>query len=121
MGMPKQVKIGPQVFTVVERSKADDGMLNDGCFGYTMDMSNLIVVDVDIHVTKKQVTLLHEIMHACRMVFEGPTKPSKSDDADTWEHHFIGVWESSLLLVLRENPDIVKWLISDGGTVPPKK
>jgi hypothetical protein len=55
------------------------------------------------------------------MVFEGPTKPSKSDDADTWEHHFIGVWESSLLLVLRENPDIVKWLISDGGTVPPKK
>jgi hypothetical protein len=116
MAMPKQVKVGPQVFKIVERSKIDDGMLNDGSFGYTLDMANLIVVDADIHITKKQVTLLHEIMHACRMVFEGPTKPSKSDDADAWEHHFIGVWESSLLLVLRENPDIVKWLTTNGGT-----
>jgi hypothetical protein len=121
MVMPKQVKIGPQVFKIVERSKIDDGMLNDGSFGYTLDMANLIVVDADIHITKKQVTLLHEIMHACRMVFEGTSKPSKSDDADVWEHHFIGVWESSLLLVLRENPDIVKWLVSNGGTEPVKK
>ncbi len=121
MAIPNQVKIGPQIFNIVERLKSDDGMLNDDTFGYTLDLSNLIVIDQDLHVTKKQVTLLHEIMHACRMVFEGPSKPSKSDDADVWEHHFIGIWESSLLLVLRENPDIVKWLVSNGGTIPTKK
>lgn len=110
--MPKSVKIGPQVFDIIERSQKEDGMLNDGSYGYTLDTKNTIVIDKDVHLSKKQVTLLHEIMHAARMVFESPTKPSKSATYEDWEHFFIGVWENSLLMILRENPDIVNWLIN---------
>jgi Zn-dependent peptidase ImmA (M78 family) len=109
--MPKQVKIGIQVFDIVERKRKEDGMLNDGNYGYTLDDRNLIVVAADMHVSKKQVTLLHEIMHAARMVWESPTKPKKNAEFEDWEHYFIGVWETSLLLVLRDNPDVVSWLL----------
>jgi hypothetical protein len=110
--LPKSVKIGVQVFTIEERDPKKDGMLNDGSYGYTLDGKNLIVVDSTIHITKKQVTLLHEIMHAARMVWENPTsKPGKSAGHDEWEHYFIGVWETSLLLIMRENPKLMEWLL----------
>jgi hypothetical protein len=110
MQTPKSVKIGAQLFEIVEHERKKDATLHDGNYGYTIDEHNIIVIDANIHMTKKQVTLLHEIMHAARMVFEGPVKPADGASADDWEHHFIGVWETSLLMVLRDNPEIVKWL-----------
>jgi hypothetical protein len=108
--MPTQVKIGAQVFDIVERSRKKDGMLNDETYGYTLDKENLIVVDADIHITKKQVTLLHEIMHACRLVFDTGIKPKKTDEFDVWEHFFIGAWETSLIMVFRDNPKILNYI-----------
>jgi len=35
--MIKSVKVGPQKFTIVERSPKEDGMLNEGAYGYTLD------------------------------------------------------------------------------------
>jgi hypothetical protein len=111
--LPKRIKVGTQVFDVVERSQKEDGMLNDGSYGYTLDTHNTIVIDKDIHPSKKTVTLLHELMHAARMVFENQTKPNKSASFEDWEHHFIGIWENSLLMVLRDNPDLVAYLLKD--------
>ena len=109
--LPKSIKIGPQVFEVIERSHAEDGMLNDGSYGYTLDTKNVIVIDSEIHETKKRVTLFHEVMHAARMVNEPPTKPKKNAEFEEWEHYFIGVWENSLLLVLKDNPQLVEYLL----------
>jgi ribonucleotide reductase alpha subunit len=109
--IPTQVKIGAQVFDIVERSHKKDGMLNDDTYGYTLDKENLIVVDSDIHITKKQVTLLHEIMHACRLVFDNGVRPKKIDEFDVWEHYFIGAWETSLIMVFRDNPKVLAYLI----------
>lgn len=109
-GMPSQVIIGTQVFDIVWRKRKDDATLHEGNYGYTLDEANLIVIDIDIHKTKKQVTLLHEIMHAARMTFDNEAKPGPKASFEEWEHYFIGVWENSLLLVLRDNPDIVRWL-----------
>jgi Zn-dependent peptidase ImmA (M78 family) len=111
--MPTSIKIGTQVFNVIERSADVDGMLTDNTYGYTLDEKNLIVVDADIHKTKKQITLLHEILHACRMVFDNSLKPKKTDDFDTWEHYFIGTIENSLLLVFSQNPGLIDWLLED--------
>lgn len=114
--LPKSVRIGAQVFSIEERDPKKDGMLNDGSYGYTLDGKNLIVIDSTIHITKKQVTLLHEIMHAARMVWENPTsKPGKSAGHDEWEHYFIGLWETSLLLIMRDNPKLVEWLTKDSS------
>lgn len=110
--IPKSVKIGTQVFTIEERDPKKDGMLNDGSYGYTLDSKNLIVIDSTIHLSKKQVTLYHEIMHAARMANEGAGgRPGKNATFEDWEHHFIGIWENSMLLVLQDNPKLVEWLI----------
>lgn len=110
MTIPKTVKIGVQTFDIVLKHRKDDATLHEGNYGYTLDEANLIVIDADIHKTKQQVTLLHEILHACRMVFDNETKPGSKSSFDDWEHYFIGVFENSLLMVLRDNPEIVKWL-----------
>jgi Zn-dependent peptidase ImmA (M78 family) len=109
--MPKQVKVGLQTFKIVEKTNLDDGMLSDGSYGYTLENQNLIVIDKNIPKSKKQVTVLHEVLHACRMSLEGPTRPKKSDDYETWEHHFIGIYENAVLMVMRDNPTLLKWLL----------
>jgi Mlc titration factor MtfA (ptsG expression regulator) len=107
-----KVKIGPQTFKIEFRSEKSDGMLHDGNYGYTLDQGNLIVVSSDISLSKQQVTLMHEILHASRMIFEGTSIPRRKAEYDEWEHHFISIFESSFLMFIKDNPDIIEWLNS---------
>lgn len=109
--MIDSVKIGPQVFDVEFRSTREDGMLNDNTYGYTLDQGNLIVIASDISESKQQVTMVHEILHSARMILEGATKPQKKADYDEWEHHFIGIFENAFLMIMQDNPNLVKWLM----------
>lgn len=109
--VPKSVKIGVQVFDIVEHTQKEDGMLNEGSYGYTLDTQNVIVIDSQLHISKKKVTVLHEILHAARMVFDNSIKPKKTDDFEAWEHYFIGIWENSLIMVFRENPELLEWIL----------
>lgn len=111
--VPKSVKVGVQVFDIIERTQKQDGMLNDGSYGYTIDTQNVIVIDSQLHISKKKVTVMHEILHAARMIFDNSVKPKKADDFEAWEHYFIGVWENSLIMVMRDNPELIEWLISE--------
>jgi len=111
---PSRVKIGPQVFDIEFRNPQKDGMLNDGNIGYTLDAGNLIVISNDLSLSKQQVTLLHEILHAMRMIFENGM-PKKGAKYDEWEHYFIGVYENSILMLMRDNPELMEWLGSDKG------
>lgn len=104
------IKIGPQNYNVVERLRQEDGMLNDGSYAYTLDHGNLIVIDKDIAQSKKQVTLLHEILHAIRFNNDALPKPKRKDDFEEWEHYFIALYEGNLLSVLKDNPQLVEWL-----------
>lgn len=106
--LPKQVKIGPQTFTIEFRDPAKDGMLNDGSIGYTLDSGNLIVISKNISLSKQQVTLMHEILHAMRMIFENGM-PKKNASYEKWEHFFIGVYENAMLMLMRDNPELVEW------------
>lgn len=109
---PKKIKIGPQTFSVEFRDPKKDGMLNDGNVGYTLDAGNLIVISNDISLSKQQVTLMHEILHAMRMIFENGM-PKKNASYDKWEHYFIGVYENSLLMMFRDNPELMEWLTNE--------
>ncbi len=113
MNPPAKIRIGTQVFEVVLRDRKSDGMLNDGTFGYTQDNDNLIVIDSALTATRQRSTLVHELMHAIRMVFNTPVKPKKSDDFETWEHWFIAIYEETLLIVLRDNPELLKYLTEE--------
>jgi hypothetical protein len=111
MKMPSRVKVGAQIFKVEERTVKQDGTLNDNSYGYTLDQGNLIVLDANIAFTKKQQTLLHEIIHAIGMVYgSGQREPTQKDTYETWEHHFIGIWESPMLSFIKDNPEVVEWL-----------
>ena len=109
----KSVKIGAQVFDIAERTKKQDSLLAESNYGYTRDDINLIVVDSTLHLTKKKVTLLHEVLHAARMVFELSVRPSDKASFDDWEHYFISIYEQSLITILKDNPELLKWLIKD--------
>ena len=110
--LPSKVKIGPQTFSIEFRDPNQDGMLNDGTLGYTLDAGNLIVVSKDLPKTKQRVTLMHEILHACRMIFENGM-PEKGAKYNEWEHFFIGVYENSLIMIMRDNPELMEWLINE--------
>ncbi len=109
--MIDSVKIGPQVFGVEFRNTREDGMLNDNSYGYTLDQGNLIVVSADISLSKQQVTLVHEILHAARMILEGTSKPKKKAEYEEWEHHFISIYENAFIMIMQDNPELVKWLL----------
>lgn len=104
-----KIKIGPQDFTIEFRNPDQDGMLSDGTHGYTLDYGNLIVISRNLSPSKQRVVLVHEILHACRMVLEGDM-PTKKKDYAAWEHYFIGIYENALLMLIRDNPDLVEWL-----------
>ena len=111
MSIPNRVKIGAQIFKIEERSVKQDGTLNDNSYGYTLDQGNLIVIDANIAFTKKQQTLLHEVIHALGMVHtSGMKQPGPKDEYEVWEHHFIGIWESPMLMFIKDNPEAVAWL-----------
>ena len=111
--MIKSIKIGPQRFTIIERSPDEDGMLSDGAYGYTLDSKNVIVIASDLGNGKQKITLLHEVLHAIRMSNEGMPKPSKDDDFEAWEHYFIAMYETGLLAVLKDNPKLTEWLLDE--------
>lgn len=112
MKPPSKIIVGTQVFEVVFRTRQNDGMLNDSNYGYTLDTENLIVVDSSLAESKKKITLWHEILHAVGFVFDTSVKPTKKDDFATWEHYFIGIYEEGLVMVLRDNPELVEYLRS---------
>jgi hypothetical protein len=106
---PKQVTIGPQTFRIEFRDSLSDGMLGSSNYGYTLDQGNLIVIAKDLSLNKQQVTLMHEILHAMRMIFENGM-PKKKAAYEEWEHFFIGVYENALLMLIRDNPELMEWL-----------
>jgi hypothetical protein len=106
--MPKQIKVGSQIFKVVTRDPANDGMLQEAV-GYSLDDQNLIVISNKLGESKKRQTLMHEILHCLKFAFYAGHYPL-TKDLDTWEHFFIHLYEEPLVMVLRDNPALVKYL-----------
>ncbi len=115
MKTPTSVKIGSQAFDIVERSRGKDSSLSDDSVGYTLDRENIIVLDESLPLSKKRVTLLHEILHAIRMVYDTSIAPKKTDSFETWEHYFIGLFEEGILSFMQDNPEVVAYLTNKTG------
>lgn len=115
--MPTDIQIGTQHWTVIERSSNIDDSLSSSAYGYTLDRSSTIVIDVDATPSRKRQTLLHELLHAIRFSMGSPITPAPNDDesktTEAWEHYFIGIYEEGLLLTLRNNPDVLNYLLSE--------
>lgn len=109
--LPTSVLIGQRVFTIEERISFDDDTM-DTAYGYVSFNSDRIVLRRDLTEGMRRSTLLHEILHAARQVF-APTVPDPKsfEKKMEMEHWFIGVWEESLITILRSNPEVAKFLL----------
>jgi len=111
--MPSEVQIGTQLWAIEERDRNRDSALSDDAYGYTLNRDSLIIIDSLATPSRKRQTLLHELMHAVRHTLGSPITPKNDDDSDTWEHFFIAMYEEGLLLIIRENPEVLEYLLSE--------
>jgi Zn-dependent peptidase ImmA (M78 family) len=116
--VPNKIKIGAQDWTVIERSRDDDGLISEDSYGYTLQKSNTIILDKHCPPSRKRQTLFHELFHAIRFSNgSSGIKPSLEDAQSEdlisiWEHYFIAMYEDTMLSVLRENSNLTKYLLS---------
>ena len=116
--LPTTIKIGSQIWSVEERTKTTDGLLNDGSYGYTIQEGNIIVLDKFATASRKRQVLFHELFHAIRFSSGSSGIKPNLDDVqpneiiDVWEHYFIAMYEDALLVLLRDNPAVSDYLLS---------
>lgn len=117
--VPTKIKIGAQDWTIIERSRSDDGFIDGDAYGYTLQKSNVIVIDKDCPPSRKRQTLFHELFHAIRFSNgSSGIKPNMEEVLPdevilTWEHYFIAMYEDTMLSTLRENPKLMEYLLSN--------
>jgi hypothetical protein len=109
--LPSKIRLGSQVWdvSVQKRKHASD----DGHYGFTNAKDNTIVLDAELPESMLRTTLLHELLHAIGVTFGGSFKPAKATDYLDWEHYWIGLYEEPLVMLLRDNPELVGFLLAD--------
>lgn len=110
MRMPKSVKIGSQVWEVSEQKRKH---AMDNHYGITNGKDNSIVIDAELSPSMARVTLFHELLHAIRITFGGSLAPNKWLDYTEAEHFWIGLYEEPVVAMLRDNPELVKYLVDE--------
>lgn len=109
--IPSKIKIGSQIWEVSEQSRKHSA--DPSHYGFTADKDLSIIIDKEMPQSLKRTTLLHEILHAIRFTFGGSYAPAEDTSYLEWEHYWIGLYEEPLLQILRDNPDLVAYLLSD--------
>lgn len=110
--LPKTVKVGSQTYKIIERLQNVDATLG-GAYAYTLVDENLIVMRQDLHIERKRSILIHELLHALIFTFSRSDRVERNDNYDDWEHHFITMIQEPLTMLLRDNPDLVDFLLDD--------
>ncbi len=110
--LPTAVTVGSQVYRIVERTPGEDGGLSDS-HAYTLNASNLICLSVELPLARKRSFLMHELLHAMIFTFSQSERNDKSENHDEWEHYFIGLVQEPIVMLLRDNPDLLEYLTTD--------
>ncbi len=109
--LPSSVRIGSQVWDVSEQKRKHSS--DDGHYGFTNPKDNTIVIDSDLPLSMKRTTLVHELLHAIKVTFGGSFQPAKSTEFIEWEHYFIGLYEEPITMIIRDNPELMEFLLAD--------
>lgn len=107
MTRPKTVKISPYLWSIKwsRQSVLSFHPNGDACGACDME-SMSIAVDPGKHEDYARATLLHEILHAC-------IRSSDPTLDDEHEETVVAAMTGPLLSMLRDNPDIVEYLMDD--------
>lgn len=110
MRLPSEVKIGSQIWTITAQRRKHSAAPDH--YGWTGDKDLSIVIDSEMPLSLQRTTLFHELLHAVRFTFGGSFNPGKNLPYDELEHYFIGLYEEPVVAMLRENPELVAFLVS---------
>jgi hypothetical protein len=97
--IPKTVKVGPHVYSILRKSKAE--MKDHGLCDWDQVQ---IKIQERLRKSKAQEVLLHEVLHAC-------CYPNMADVQNKTDEEFVDTVSPLLLQVLRDNPELVEYLI----------
>lgn len=104
-----KIKIGPYKFTVVfdkkKQLEAQKKLKQGDTFGMMDPFSQTIWVDPDQAEDSKADTLLHEVLHAVWLAAGAHESKPKTEEA------VISTLTPGLLCALRNNPNLVKFLV----------
>jgi hypothetical protein len=110
-GQPHRVHVGPHLYDVIYDKDAIYKLsVNHGeqCVGHCDVLDLIITIDPDQADSQIRDTLLHEVLHACLDLIG----INGDIDADT-EEKLVRRLAPILLLVLRDNQQLVSYLTSD--------
>lgn len=109
--LPSSVRIGPVRYRITEdindfhksTHRLEAGEANGVCDNEQL----LIVINPEVDPQYKRTILMHEIIHACFSVAGQP----RLDDQDANEERFIQSIDAWLVLVLRDNPRVLAYIL----------
>lgn len=115
--IPKSIKVGPIKYRVT--TSKEDWMFIEhdqgrkGDYGFTKPELATIYINAKFDIQTQRSTLLHEAMHAITQSIMGRpdwSEGSLGEDASAREESVISMLEAPLLMLLRDNPSLVKFL-----------
>lgn len=127
MTIPARIKVGPLTYSVLTdadaiKAASDSAEIEKGSeWSAFSDHDKLIVgINPDNPVNCQQRDLLHELLHCClRLSGVWPNQYARlvarakhKDGGYTVEEFVVAAAAGPLLGVLRDNPDLAKWLAS---------
>lgn len=99
---PETIKIGPHTFRVVV--VPDEMLLDQGSYGHTALRKLVIAIDGATPFTQEADTVLHECIHAML---------SSTTLEEAIEEQVASALAPALLSCLRDNPDLVKYILQN--------
>lgn len=107
MSLPDSVKVGPHIYTVESSEAAVDRVCHkhqrelDGCADHQYQLITISPNGADSY--RKDV-FLHEVLHA---VITATAMEFEQEDG---EERLVGAMSTMLLQVIRDNPEVIRWL-----------
>ena len=102
--LPTRIKIGGAIWQTESDATAQDRLKEENNYGVTVEAKQVIRIDMTCSPAKRQESLLHELIHAIEASFLSPP--------DRTEERRIKTFTAGLFQVLRDNPDVVAFILA---------
>lgn len=115
--LPESVIIGTTVYTIIHDPTLwmayENASATKGYYGATQFRQSQILLNPEMSAEQTRLTLWHEILHALNQSVMGdPNWTRLSKDPEEAEEIMVRRLEHPTLAVLRDNPDLVLYLLS---------
>ena len=116
--MPTSVIIGSVTYRVTidpdDWMRYEHKIQRKGDYGHTQNLEATIYINPAATPDVQRLTFWHEVMHAmCESVMGSPDWRGLGKEKGDREEAVIAMLESPIVCVLRDNPDLTTYLLSD--------